>query len=161
MSDLPSLDISSLSRVEGPSLDPQRKWYVLSKGIFSSRSGRLVDFATSISKLFPDEIRKFVAAREIRLARSECIAAYKNYMRCLTKLYVVSTFGLCVGLLRQREVPSDSLLRPPVFQSIIQLVNSIDLEPQKVKDADFWCKTSYSSPAHCRISREKSFHRVP
>ena len=116
-----------------------------------------MDFATSISKLFPDEIRKFVAAREIRLARSECIAAYKNYMRCLTKLYVVSTFGLCLGLLRQREVPLDSLLRPLVFQSIIQLVNSIDLEPQKVKDADFGAKPPIAAQLIVELAEKKVF----
>lgn len=98
-----------------------------------------MDFVTSISKLFPDEIRN-VAAREIRPARSERITAYKNYTRRPTKLYMVSTFGLCVGLLRQRDVRPDSLLRSPFFQSIVQLVNSISLEPHEAKDADFGAK---------------------
>ena len=155
-SDLPSFDISCLSRVEGPSLDPQRKWYVVSKEICGSRSGRLVDFATSISKLFPDEIRN-VAAREIRPARSERITAYKNYTRRPTKLYVVSTFGLCVGLLRQRDVRPDSLLRSPFFQSIVQLVNSISLEPHEAKDADFGAKPPLAAQLSVELAEKNVF----
>ena len=46
-----------LLKVEGPSLDPQKNWYVLSKEIISSSSGQLVDFANQISKIFPDKIK--------------------------------------------------------------------------------------------------------
>ena len=140
-SDLPFFDISCLSRVEGAPLDSQKKWYVLSKEVFSSPSGRLVDFANSVSKLFPDEIRK-VAWREIQPANSEHVAYIKNCTRRPTNLYVVSTFGLCVALLRQKTVPPDGLLRSSIFQLIAQRVNSIDLEPQEAKDADFGAKPS-------------------
>ena len=71
-SSLPSFDISCLSRVEGLSVDPQKKWYVLSKEIIGTLSARLVDFAHSVSKIFPDEVQS-VAARELRRAKSGSI----------------------------------------------------------------------------------------
>ena len=113
-SDLPPF---GLLKVEGPSLDPQKNWYVLSKVIVSSSSGQLVDFANQISKIFPDKIKN-VATWEIHPVKSEGIAAYKNYTRCPTNLYVVSTFGLCVGLLRQRDIPPGGLLSSPAFRSM-------------------------------------------
>ena len=76
-SSLPSFDFSCLSRVEGPSLDPQKKWYVLSKEIIGTLSARLRDFAHSVSKIFPDEVRS-VAARELRPAKSGSLAAHKT-----------------------------------------------------------------------------------
>ena len=127
-SSLPSFDISCLSRVEGPSLDPQKRWYVLSKEVIGTLSARLVDFAQSVSKIFPDEVQS-VEARELRPAKSGSIAAYKNYTRTPRNLYVLSTFGLCVGLLRQREIPPNGLLKSPGFTSVRRLVNCIDLEP--------------------------------
>ena len=70
-------DIACFSMVEYPSLDPQKKWNVLSREMFSSQSGRLVDLAKSISKLFPDEIRNF-AAREIQPTASESVQKHQT-----------------------------------------------------------------------------------
>ena len=143
-SPLPSFGISCLSRVEGPSLDPQKKWYVLSKEIIGTLSARLADFVHSVSKIFPDEVQS-VSARELRPAKSGSIAAYKNYTRSPRNLYVLSTFGLCVGLLRQREIPPDGLLKSPVFTSVARLVNCIDLELQEAKDLDSGAKPIHDS----------------
>ena len=141
---MPSFDISGLSRVEGPSLDPQKKWYVLSKEIIGTVSARLADFAHSVSKIFPDEVQS-VTARELRPAKSGSILAYKNYTRSPRNLYVLSTFGLCLGLLRQGEVPPDGLLKSPVFTSVARLVNCIDLEQQEAMDLDSGAKPIHDS----------------
>ena len=141
---MPSFDISGLSRVEGPSLDPQKKWYVLSKEIIGTVSARLADFAHSVSKIFPDKVQS-VTARELRPAKSGSILAYKNYTRSPRNLYVLSTFGLCVGLLRQGEVPPDGLLKSPVFKSVARLVNCIDLEQQEAMDLDSGAKPIHDS----------------
>lgn len=130
MEETPSSDTTCLSRVEGPSLDPQKKWYVLSKELISSPSCRLVDIYKSISKLFPDEIQN-VASRQIHPAKPRPIEAFNSYTRRPSNVYVVSTFGRCVGLLRQRDILSYDLLRSPVFQSIVQLLNSIDLDQRE------------------------------
>ena len=143
-SPLPSFDISCLSRVEGPSLDPQKKWYVLSKEIIGTVSARLADFAHSVSKIFPDEVQS-VTAWELRPTKSGSILAYKNYTRSPRNLFVLSTFGLCVGLLRQRDVPPDGFLKSPVFTSVARLVNCIDLEPQEAMDLDSGAKPIHDS----------------
>ena len=76
--DLPSFVIAYFSSgSQYPSLDPQKKWNILSREIFSSHSGRLVDLAKSLSKLFPDEIRN-VAAREIQPTASESVQKHQT-----------------------------------------------------------------------------------
>jgi len=77
-STLPSFDLSCLSRVKGPSLDPQKKWYVLSKEIIGTLSPQLSDFAHSVWKIFPDNVQS-VTAWELRPAKSGSIVAYKNF----------------------------------------------------------------------------------
>ena len=70
---------------------------------------------------------------------------------------MLSTFGLCVGILRQREIPPDGLPRSPVFTSVARLVNCIDLKPQEAKDLDSGAKpvNDSFSPTKYRINREK------
>ena len=128
---LPSLDISCLSGVQGPSLDSRKNWYVLTTEVCRSR--RLKDFAKSVSNIFPDDI-KTAASRELQPS-----TFLRGYSRQPSSVYVVSTFGLFVGLLRQKEIALDDLIRSPDFMSVARIVNSIalDLVPQEAKDIDF------------------------
>ena len=144
----PSIDISCLSRVEGPSLDPQKNWYVLTSVICGTR--RISDFAKSVGKIFPDDIKN-AEARELLHARanSGSPAFLKNYSRFPSKLYVASTFGLVVGLLRQKEISFDGVVRSRAFVSLARRINSValDLEPQEGKDIDSGGNTFESKSA--------------
>ena len=128
-------ELSSLARVTSASLDPHRNWYVLTKELCGGV--KPTDFAkNAIFSTFPEEV-KLVVPRELKPANSA------RWYRQTRNLYVVSSFGLCAGLLRQREIPADGLISSPSFQSISRLVNSIaiDLEPSNVDDINSGGKT--------------------
>ena len=151
---LPSLDISCLSRVQGPSLDSRKNWYVLTTEVCRSR--RLKDFAKSVSNIFPDDIRT-APSRELQPS-----TFLRGYSRQPSSVYMVSTLSLFVGLLRQKEIALDDLIRSPVFVSVARIVNSIalDLVPQEAKDIDFAVFGS-SAAAQCPTSGERFFNRIP
>ncbi|KAL9977019.1 hypothetical protein ACROYT_G014379 [Oculina patagonica] len=131
-SSLPSFNISCLSRVEGPSLDPQKKWYILSKKIIGTASAQLVDFAKNISKIFHNVV-KSVPARELRPAKTGGIAAaFRNYTCLPSSLYVKLREGLALpfqtGLLlnqvprRRRHVYQVPTVRSKKFK-VIQILD--------------------------------------
>ena len=114
---------SRLARVTSAFLDPHKNWYVLTKELCGGT--RPVDFLKNgVFKIFPDEV-KVIASREIEPANSS------RWNRQPKNLCVASSFGLCAGLLRQREIPADGLISSPSFQSVARMINSItlDLEP--------------------------------
>lgn len=122
---------SSLARVTSDSLDPHKVWYVLTKELCGGV--RPSDFSrNSIFTNFPD-----VVTRGLKPTNS----ARWNRQPC--NMFVASSFGLCAGLLRQREIPPDGLISSPSFQSVLELVNSItfDLEPSSVEDINSGRKT--------------------
>ena len=120
--------VSSLSRVTSSSLDPRKHWYVLTKEICRSRPK---DFAKNdIFKSFPDELRS-VLARELQPAKSI------RYEKAPTSVYVASSFGLIAGLLRQREILPDGLLKSEIFTPVVSLLNSIALDMEPCEAMDF------------------------
>ena len=126
---------SSLAVVTSDSLDPQKTWYVLTKELCGGV--RPSDFSrNSIFPIFPDEV-KLVVTRELKHVNSA------RWNRQPRNMFVASSFGLCAGLLRQREIPPDGLISSPCFQSVLKLVNSItfDLEPSNVNDINSGGKT--------------------
>lgn len=126
---------SSLARVTSDSLDPQKIWYVLTKELCGGV--RPSDFSrNSIFSIFPDEV-KLVVTRELKPVNSA------RWNRQPRNMFVASSFGLCAGLLRQREIPPDGLISSPFFQSVLTLVNSITfgLEPSNVNDINSGGKT--------------------
>lgn len=113
---------SSLWRVTSPSLDPLKNWYILTK---ENCGRRPTDFAKSnIFKRFQDEIRS-VSARELLPAKSSYAAKFE---RMPSTLYVVSSFGLCAGLLRRKEIPQDGLICSPIFEPVANMINSVALD---------------------------------
>jgi len=112
-----------LARVTSAFLDPHKNWYVLTKELCGGT--RPVDFLKNgVFKIFPDEV-KVIASRELEPAN------LSRWNRQPRNLCVASSFGLCAGLLRQREIPADGLISSPSFQSVARIINSItlDLEP--------------------------------
>ena len=126
---------SSLAVVTSDSLDPQKTWYVLTKELCGGV--RPSDFSrNSIFSIFPDEV-KLVVTRELKHVNSA------RWNRQPRNMFVASSFGLCAGLLRQREIPPDGLISSPCFQSVLKLVNSItfDLEPSNMNNINSGGKT--------------------
>ena len=113
---------SCLWRVTSPSLDPLKNWYILTKENCGTRP---MDFPKSdIFKRFKDEIQS-VSALELLPAKSLYVAKFE---RMPSTLYVVSSFGLCAGLLRRKEIPQDGLICSPIFESVANMINSVTLD---------------------------------
>ena len=124
---------SNLWTVKSSSLDSQKHWYILTKAICGTRPN---EFAKSeIFRRFPDEIQRR-SAREVLPAKS---AFPPNFNRMPSTLYVVSPFGLFGCLVRQKDIPADSLISSQAFKSVLNILNSIplDLEPDDRKDFGF------------------------
>ena len=124
---LSEFNSSRLARVTSTSLDVHKNWYVLTKELCGGT--RPVDFLKNgVFKIFPDEV-KVIASRELEPANSA------RWNRQPRNLCVASSFGLCAGLLRQREIPSDGLINSPFFQSVVRILNSmtLDSEPSKAR----------------------------
>ena len=122
MATLPLFKGSSLWRVTSPSLDPRKNWYILTKDICGTRP---TDLAKSeIFRRFQDEIQS-VSARELLPAKS---SNSSKFNRMPSTLYVASTFGLCAGLLRRKEILPDGLICSPVFESVVSMLNSVALD---------------------------------
>ncbi|KAL9970998.1 hypothetical protein ACROYT_G023472 [Oculina patagonica] len=116
-----SLDLPwSLSRVTGEMLDPGKHWYVVTKGLCGIQPTK---FAKSdIFRRFPDEIRS-VAPAKLKPASRDC-----SFNMQPNNLYVVSSFGLCAGLLRQQKCGSNGFVASPKFIPVVDAVNRIALD---------------------------------
>ena len=89
-----------------------------STGTYSLRPFVEFDRMTSqkgkIFRRFPDEIQRR-SAREFLPAKS---ASPPNFNRMPSILYVVLTFGLFAGLVRQKDIPADSLISSQAFKYV-------------------------------------------
>ena len=100
----------SLLRVTGDTLDPRKHWYVVTKHLCGSRPK---DFAKNENfRHFPDEIQA-VQPRSVKPATRGC-----DFNRQPSHLFVVSSFGLCAGLLRQRDFAEHGFVRSHKFVAI-------------------------------------------
>ena len=107
----------SLSRVTGPTLDPGKHWYVLTKSLCGLRPKEFA--ASEIFSHYQDEIQS-VAPKDLKPAARGC-----DFNRQPPHLYVVSSFGLCAGLLRQRKFAPDCFVRSEKFASVVDSLNGI------------------------------------
>lgn len=125
---MPPLRASSLIKVSSGSLDPHKQWYLLTKEICGMR---LTDFAKReiFTKIFPDEIQW----REVQPATSY----WTSNARQPSVVSVISLFGLCAGLLRQKVISPYGLIKSPAFEPVRRLVSTLtlDVEPQRKKKA--------------------------
>lgn len=111
----------SLSRVTGHNLDPGKYWYVLTKSLCGIRPNAFAK--NEIFRRFPDEIRS-VPPGDLKPATRD--SAFNT--RQPNNLYVVSTFGLCAALLRQREFPGDGFVSSEKIIPVVDAVNRIALD---------------------------------
>lgn len=118
-----SIDPWSLSRVTGRDLDPAKHWYVLTKTLCGTRPNAFAK--NEIFRRFPEEIRS-VPPADLKPATRGC----SFHTRQPNNLYVVSTFGLCAGLIRQREFPADGLVNSKKITTVVDVVNKIALDSE-------------------------------
>ena len=117
----------SLSRVSGPSLNPKKYWYILNRQLCGTTP---TDFAKNeVFRCIPDEIRS-VATRELRPATSKC-----TINRQPQSMYVASSFGLCAGVLRHREISKDGFVM--TSRVTIHTINGIVLHADAKKVSTF------------------------
>ena len=107
-------------RVTSSALDPRRHWYVVTKDLCGSRPK---EFAKGdVFRHFPDEIQS-VDPRQLRPASGE-----GDLNRQPSYLFVVSSFGLCAGLLRQREFAEGGFVCSAKFSPVVNALNGIKLD---------------------------------
>ena len=128
---MPPFRASSLIRVSSGSLDPHKQWYLLTKEICGMRPA---DFAKTelFTKIFPDEIQR-IEWREVQPAKSYST----SNARQPSIVSVISSFGLCAGLLRQKVISPYGLIKSPAFEPVRRLVNTLTLdeEPQQISNS--------------------------
>ena len=78
--------------------------------------------ASDIFRHYQNEIQS-VAPKDLKPATRGC-----DFNRQPSHLYVVSSFGLCAGLLRQRKFAPDCFVRSEKFASVVDSLNGIDLD---------------------------------
>ena len=111
----------SLSRVTGRNLDPGKHWYVLTKSLCGVRPNAFAK--NEIFRRFPDEI-SCVPPADLKPASRGC----SFNTRQPNNLYVVSTFGLCAALIRQREFPTNGFVSSQKIIPVVDAVNRIVLD---------------------------------
>lgn len=85
-------------------------------------------FATNkIFSAFPNEIAKTKLKALWRENGATAPASIFDGGREKDEVYVATTFGICVGLLRQQKVSEDGFLKSEKFQEIVDAINSIRL----------------------------------
>ena len=110
----------SLSRVTGKNLDPGKHWYMLNSSLCGVKPN--VFAKNEIFRRFPEEIRS-VAPADLKPAKRGC-----SFNMQPTKLLVVSSFGLCAALLRQRDLSPDGFVGSAKFIPVVDAVNGIALD---------------------------------
>ena len=107
------------------SLDVHKNWYVLTKEL--CRGTRPVGFVrNAVFQVFPDEV-KVLASRELEPANSV------RWNRQPRNLCIASSFGLCAGLLRKRDIAPNGMIRSPNFKSVVSVINAISLDLETSK----------------------------
>ena len=98
----------------------RKHWYVVTKHLCGSRPK---EFARGeVFRHFPEEIQS-VDPRYLKPASGE-----GDLNRQPSYLFVVSSFGLCAGLLRQREFAEGGFLRSAKFSHVVNALNGIKLD---------------------------------
>ena len=112
--------MSGYRPITGPSLDPNKYWYVLTKSLCGSRPK---DFAKNeIFRKFPDEI-VLAETRELKPATKNC-----SFSKIPRNLYVATSFGLCAALLRQREFSPNGFIGSAKFTPVQDAMNFVILD---------------------------------
>jgi len=109
----------SLSRVTGKNLDPGKHWYVLTSSLCGMKPNKFAK--NEIFRRFPEEIRS-VAPADLKPAKPGCFFTMQP-----TKL-LVSSFGLCAALLRQRDLSPDGFEGSANFIPVVDAVSGIALD---------------------------------
>lgn len=110
----------SLSRVTGKNLDARKHWYVLTSSLCGVKPN--VFAKNEIFRRFPEEIRS-VAPADLKPAKRGC-----SFNMQPIKLHVVSSFGLCAALLRQRDLSPDGFVGSAKFIPVVDALNGIALD---------------------------------
>ena len=128
---MPPFRASSLIRVSSGSLDPHKQWYLLAKEICGMRPGDFTKMEL-FTKIFPNEIQR-IEWREVKPAKSYST----SNARQPSVISVISSFGLCAGLLRQKVISPYGLIKSPAFEPVRRLVNTLalDEEPQQISNS--------------------------
>ena len=94
---------------------------------------RPADFAKTklLTKIFPGKIQR-IEWREVQPAKSYST----NNARQPSVVSVISSFGLCAGLLHQKFISPYGLTKSPAFEPVRRLVNNLtlDKEPQQISN---------------------------
>ncbi|XP_031573731.1 uncharacterized protein LOC116307600 [Actinia tenebrosa] len=131
-------------QVHGASLDPDKQWFFLEKEVCGVRPR---DYAKNyIFTRFPSEIQ-YIQRKELYVRRNGDTRTLEvsNCQKQPSHVYVTSTFGLLVGILRQREFPANGFEGSYLLKSAFRSLNKLDLESENDKTPSQRENTTYIS----------------
>lgn len=112
-----------LNRVTGPSLCPQKYWYVVTKQFCGVSASVFAN--NEIFRRFPAEIKN-VATKELQSTTNFPINKQP-------RTFVTTTFGLFAALLRQKELSHDGFIGSSHFSRVFSAINDIELKQDGAK----------------------------
>ena len=112
--------IWSLVKVTGNNLDPKRNWYLVTQKLCGVRPNAFAQ--NEIFRRFPDEIR-CIRVDDLKLATK---TEESHFNKKQKSFYVISSFDLCAGLLRQRELPKDGFVMSKDFGQVVEAINDVN-----------------------------------
>ena len=117
---------SSLYRVFSDHLDPNKCWYALNSSLCASKPSQFCSTASALE--FPEEY-KFVTLGDLRAKDgSQVPSRWFCSTRNMQKVYVATTFGVLLGILRLKSWASCQFVYSEQFQSVVRDLNARGLE---------------------------------
>ena len=116
--------VPPLNRVFSSSLDSGKTWYALNAALCSCKPSTFC--SSSSAKLFADEYQ-FVDLSNLR-GNEGVPASYSWFssFRRTEKVHIATTFGLLLGILRQRTLEDCPFIRSDYFKALMSSINSFE-----------------------------------
>lgn len=113
------------NRVFSANLDSTIQWYALSTSLCGCQPR--IFASNKIISFYPNQIQKVKRKHLWRENGDFVPASLFDSGREKDEVYVASLFGICAGLLRQRDISLKSFIRSPFFSSVVQAVNEVKI----------------------------------
>ena len=117
----------SLHRVFSSLWDANKSWYALNSSLCCCKPSMFC--STEFAKVFPEEHRQFNSSEVFgEDGAPASLRWFSSNGRHSEKVYVCSTFGFVLGILRQNPLRQVQFLKMEHFKVVVSWINSFDLE---------------------------------
>ena len=116
---------------------------------------------TEFAKVFPDEYRQFNSSEVFgEDGAPASLRWFSSDGRHSEKVYVCSTFGFVLGILRQKSLRQVQFLKTEHFKVVVSWINSFDLERGSVAPKAKSPPIFKSPPNTYEVTEEGKSHRA-